>query len=147
MWLHHVIMMGETLLNLLCNIIQVATISDASGLRILYSFMYILLFNPLALWSFYLGLTGLCWGEKDGNKKWYKIVAGLLTICYILISILHIVNFNGWVRVAQVMSDSAVSGVFCIIESIIMTGIAVLCGFSLFKFHTFNPHSGDPIKK
>ena len=45
MWLTHIIVVVVTLLNLISNIAQVAALSGI-GLRILYAFVFIIIFNP-----------------------------------------------------------------------------------------------------
>jgi hypothetical protein len=57
----HIIILVESLLNIINNSVQTAEGFD--GIRILYSFLFLFLFNPLAFFIFYRG--NKCWSTKD----------------------------------------------------------------------------------
>ena len=116
-------------LNLINNIAQ--AIGGEPGIRILYSVLNILLFPPVALYSFYKGYRGLTF--DTANLKMYKITQLVLMILYLVFSIIPSGAFNGWIRVSQLFSDGLIfQGILSLLESFLYLGNVVLMAFTVY---------------
>lgn len=121
MWFTHILIFSTTLLNIIGNIAQAAMYDDKKvKIRVLYAFVFLIIFNPLQTLSFYFGYRGLC--DDNSLLKKFKILTILLTILYIIFSIANFASFDGWVRVGELFGDgSAFPGVVALIESFLLT--------------------------
>ena len=102
----HIAILINTLLNIIDNIAEGGLGNCLIILGILYSILFMFLFNPLILFLFYRctfcfvsGYAGLC---KDKSKlSLFIYIQPLAIIVEIVISIVDFLGFNGFVRVAK----------------------------------------------
>ena len=106
------------ILILIINVVNciVQTSQDGEGINIFYSFLNILIFVPLALFTFYRGYKGLA--ADSYLLRFYKIAQIILILCYLIFSIISAGAFNGWVRAKHLMEkENYFTGALSIIES------------------------------
>lgn len=102
------------LINVVNCIVQ--TSQGGEGINIFYSFLNILIFVPLALFTFYRGYKGLA--SDSYLLRFYKIAQIVLILCYFIFSIISAGAFNGWVRAKNLMGkENYFTGALSIIES------------------------------
>ena len=66
--------------------------------------------------------------------KWYVIGQPILTVLLILISIVNVFGFNGFIRVSQLFSDGhGFAGVLAIVVSLVFMGAGLFSGFIYFR--------------
>lgn len=105
------------------------------GLRVLYAVLFIFFINPLVLFVFdkgtqmlIVGFTGLC--KEKSNLKWFVIGQPILSVFFIIISIVNVFGFNGFIRVSQLFNEGhGFAGVIAVIISIVFLGVGLFSGF------------------
>jgi hypothetical protein len=73
----------------------------------------------------------------------FKILGGILIILYIIIFIANFCNFDGWIRVGQLFGHtvchrSAFAGILAIIQDVILMGMVVVMGITIYTVHKGN---------
>lgn len=96
-------------------------------MRILYSGIFVVVFNALAGFSFYKGLQAFL---DETNKIVFYLVAGCLTGGYIAFLIGGFLNFNGFLRISKVSTFPAI---LCVIESVLFIIACLGNAFFIFK--------------
>jgi hypothetical protein len=132
----HLLLLVISLLDLVSNIVQAAM--NLGKIRVLYSFLFILIFNPLQTFIFHRGYEGLC--REYSKLKLYKIMQPIVIILWVVFSIVAFLGFNGYIRAANLFGVKAPApAVLCIIESILLDIVAALSCFSLLKAFRHKP--------
>jgi|JI61114C2RNA_FD_contig_21_2654471_length_574_multi_4_in_0_out_0_1 multisubunit Na+/H+ antiporter MnhG subunit len=126
----HMLIFIEGWLNLVNNSVQVS--EGANGLRILYTFLFILIFNPLAMFLFYRGYAGLC--RDKSYLSLFIYLQPIAIILWLAFSIINFLGFNGFIRVADLYNKGySAAGTLSLIESLIFLGEALLGSFVYYK--------------
>lgn len=126
----HMIIFTEGWLNLVNNSVQVS--AGASGLRILYSFLFMLIFNPLATFLMYRGYAGIC--RDKSYLSIFMYLQPLAVILWLTFSIVNFLGFNGFIRVASLYSGGySGAGTLSLIESLLLMGNALLGSYLYYK--------------
>ena len=99
----HLLIIIISIVDLIGNIIQAAM--DLGKIRVLYSFLFFFIFNPVQLFIFYRGYQGIC---RDYSKlKKYKIIQPIAIILWVIFSIVAVLGFNGYIRVSNLFKKGA----------------------------------------
>lgn len=126
----HMLIFVEGWLNLVNNSVQVS--AGASGLRILYTFLFIIIFNPFAMFIFYRGYAGLC--RDKSYLSMFIYLQPLAIVLWLTFSIVNFLGFNGFIRVADLYSlGYSAAGTLSLIESLLFLGEALLGSFLYYK--------------
>lgn len=138
LFLVHIIILVNCVLNIIINCIE-------GGLDILYSFLFLFIFNPIVLFLFYRGnyfimkgYMGLC--KEKPMLGLFLYMWPLIVLVLITISIIDFLGFNGFIRVNRNFSNHQVgNAVFGLIISIIFLAMAL--GSSVLYFQIFRRRS------
>ena len=66
--------------------------------------------------------------------KWFVIGQPILAVLYVIISIVNIFGFNGFIRVSQLFGDGhGFAGVLAVVVSIVFLGVGLFSGFIYFR--------------
>lgn len=117
------------------------TIGDSSaGIRILYSFLNMVIFPPVALFSFYRGYRAICFDRS--YILLYYITQGILAILYFVFSIISAGAFNGWIQTGHLFGNRFIfQGILSIIESLLYMGNILLMGLTIYQAKNYD---GEP---
>jgi multisubunit Na+/H+ antiporter MnhG subunit len=120
----------EGFLNLISNSIQAS--ESLGSIRILYTFLFILIFNPFAMFLFYRGYAGIC---KDKSiLSMYMYLQPIAIIFWITFSIVDFLGFNGFIRVSKLYSAGyAGAGTVSLFESLLFLSNAILGSYVYYK--------------
>mmetsp|Transcript_4714 Transcript_4714/g.5154 ORF Transcript_4714/g.5154 Transcript_4714/m.5154 type:complete len:215 (+) Transcript_4714:55-699(+) len=119
----------------------------SAGIRILYSVLNIVIFPPVAFFSFYRGYRGLCF--PGATLFWYYVTQGILMCLYFCFSIISAGPFNGWLMVSFLFSGGYIfQGIVGILESMLYLGNVLLMAITVFQAHKFskNPEGNNNIR-
>lgn len=138
LFLAHIIILVNCILNIIINCIE-------GGLDILYSFLFLFIFNPIVLFLFYRGTyfsikgyMGLC--KEKPMLGLFLYMWPLIVLVLLTISIIDFLGFNGFIRVHRNFSAHYVgNAVFGLIISIIFLAMAL--GSSVLYFQIFRQRS------
>ena len=87
-------------------------------MRVFYSFLFLMVFNPIHCYWFYCGYKGIV--DEASLIMRFNILGGLLFAFYFFFSITSVANWNGWVRTDDLLKmDLVFCAVLSIIESIL----------------------------
>lgn len=110
------------------------TAAGLGGIRILYSILNMVLFWPVSLFAFYKGYRGLVYNRSDFRLYWPTHF--LLACAFVILSIVHAGNYNGWVRMAELFDEGYVfQGLLSIVESLIYEFNAIFVFYCMWKVH------------
>ena len=128
----HISAMILTLLNFIDNCIE-------ATLGILYSALFMIIFNPIILFLFYrckffswfLAYAGLL---KDKSKlTLYFWIQPIIIVLEITISIVDFLGFNGFIMVADLFNNGqAIAGILSLVVSI---GFVIMALFSAYLYY------------
>lgn len=129
-------------INLINCIVQAA--QGGEGINIFYSVLNFLIFIPLSMYTFYRGYRGLA--SDTYLLKFYKILQGVLVLCYIIFSIIGSGAFNGWLRATNLLSEEKFfPGALSFIESALYSINAILAITCIVSVNNYREGSSDKI--
>lgn len=102
LWMTHVGIFIVSIINLISNIVQ-GVDNSGDGIRILYSILYMIIFNPIQCFWFYRGYRGLI--DEPGWLKLFRLSGFILIAFYCIQSIIHPLNFDGFIRVGKIIDE------------------------------------------
>jgi hypothetical protein len=74
---------------------------EGEGMRIFYSFLFFVTFNPIHCYWFYCGYKGSI--DEVRLIVRFQIIGFVLFVFYVFSSITVLANWNGWVRASYLL--------------------------------------------
>ena len=91
----HLLMFLVTIINFVSCLVQGFAI-EGEGIRILYTIVYFILFNNMQCYFFYTGYKSVIDEPEIFTRT--KILGLILSLAYLIFSIVAWLNWDGWVR-------------------------------------------------
>jgi hypothetical protein len=137
LYISWILLMIVLSLSVLSNIVLGATVLP--GLIILFAFLNFILIGTFGTFLFFWGYFGIA--KRESCKRLvYKIGQVILSLLYLVFSIIPAGAFNGWIKISWLsgMSDGAAGfGIFmCVVESLIYTANCGLGLYCVYLVHT-----------